>query len=70
MAWFTLQLQKSYRVYPAPTANEAFEKELSVYKTGKGSVQFPINKPIPLNLITTIVLFQLKKNFEKAKKKK
>ncbi len=56
--------------YSVPTGNEAFEKELSVYKTGKGSVQFPLDKPMPLNLITKIVLLEVKKNLEKAEKKK
>lgn len=55
--------------YPAPTGTEAFEKELSVYKTGKGSIQFPLDKPMPLNLITKIVKFRVKKNLEKAKAK-
>ena len=36
--------------YPAPTEIEAFKKELSSYKGAKGSVQFPIDKPLPLNL--------------------
>ena len=56
--------------YPAPTGNEALEKELSIYKGAKGSVQFPLDKPMPLNLITKIVKFRVKKNFEKAGKKK
>lgn len=56
--------------YPAPTGIEAFKKELSVYKTGKGSVQFPLDKPIPLELITEIVQFRVIKNLEKDKKKK
>jgi uncharacterized protein YdhG (YjbR/CyaY superfamily) len=51
--------------YPAPTGDEAFKKDLSVYKTGKGSVQFPIDKPMPLNLITKIVKLRVKKNLEK-----
>jgi|ERR1044071_5694409 uncharacterized protein YdhG (YjbR/CyaY superfamily) len=55
--------------YPAPTGAEAFKEELSVYKTGKGSVQFPIDKPMPLNLISKIVQFRVKQNLEKAKKK-
>lgn len=55
--------------YPAPTGIEAFEKELSVYKTGKGSVQFPLDKPMPLDLITEIVRFRVMKNLEKAGKK-
>ena len=56
--------------YPAPMGIEAFKKELSVYKTGRGSVQFPLDKPIPLDLITEIVQFRVIKNSEKDKKKK
>ncbi len=55
--------------YPIPTGIEAFKKELSVYKQGKGSVQFPIDKPLPLNLITRIVKFRVKENLERAKTK-
>ena len=54
--------------YPTPTGTETFEKELSVYKTGKGSVQFPLDKPMPLHLITQIVKFRVQKNLAKAKK--
>lgn len=56
--------------YPAPTGSEAFKEELSLYKTGKGSVQFPLNKPMPLDLITRIVEFRVKENLEKAGTKK
>jgi len=55
-------------LYPVPTENEVFKKELSLYKGGKGTVQFPLGKPIPLNLITKIVKFRLKENVEKADK--
>lgn len=54
--------------YPAPTGTEAFKKELSVYKTGKGSVQFPLDKPLPLSLISQIVKFRVEKNLEKPGK--
>ncbi|MBK8368904.1 MAG: DUF1801 domain-containing protein [Bacteroidetes bacterium] len=37
--------------YALPSGNDAFQKELSVYKQGKGSIQFPLDKPIPLTLI-------------------
>ena len=57
-------------LYPAPRGNEAFRKELSVYKGGKGTVQFPLDKPMPLNLITRIVKFRIKENLEKAGKLK
>lgn len=52
--------------YPAPTGNPAFEKELSGYKTGRGSVQFPHNKPLPAALISRMVKFRVKQNLEKA----
>jgi len=55
--------------YPAPTGLEAFEKELSVYKTGKGSVQFPLDEPMPLQLITQIVEYRVLKNLEKRTKR-
>lgn len=57
-------------LYPAPMGIEAFKKELSVYKGAKGSVQFPIDKPMPLNLISKIVKFRVKKNLEKASNRK
>lgn len=56
--------------YPAPTGNEEFKKALSKYKTGKGSVQFPLDKPMPFSLITKIVKLRVKTNLEKAAKKK
>jgi len=46
--------------YPAPSGQKAFQKELSVYKRGKGSVQFPLDKPIPLSLIKKIVKYRVK----------
>lgn len=55
--------------YATPTGHEAFAKELSKYKQGKGSVQFPIDEPMPLSLITKIVKFRLKVVKEKLKKK-
>ena len=55
--------------YATPTGHEAFKKELSKYITGKGSVQFPLDKPLPLGLITRIVKFRVKGNLAKAKKK-
>ena len=53
--------------YATPTGHEAFEKELSVYKQGKGSVQFPINEPMPLDLIARITKFRVEENLKKAK---
>jgi len=59
--------------YPVPTGIEKFKKELSVYKQGKGSVQFPLDQPMPYDLITKIVKFRVKESLAaaaaKAKKK-
>lgn len=52
-------------IYPAPVNEEGFKKEFSKYKTGKGSVQFPLNTPMPLTLIRKIVKYRLKQNSEK-----
>jgi uncharacterized protein YdhG (YjbR/CyaY superfamily) len=46
--------------YATPTGHKEFESDLAVYKQGKGSVQFPINEPMPIELITKIVLFRMK----------
>lgn len=54
--------------YPAPTGIKAFEQELSPYKQGKGSIQFPFDQPLPLELITKIVAYRIKQNAEKKKK--
>lgn len=60
--------------YPTPSGIEKFKKELSAYETAKGSVKFPLDQPIPYELIEKIVKFRVKENLEKAetrrKKKK
>jgi uncharacterized protein YdhG (YjbR/CyaY superfamily) len=56
--------------YPTPSGTEKFKKEISVYKAAKGSIQFPLDQPIPYDLISQIVEFRVKENLEKAKKKK
>ena len=48
--------------YPIPSGIEAFKKELSKYKQGKGSVQFPIDEPLPLALVSRIVKFRMKQD--------
>ncbi len=55
--------------YPTGSGIEAFKKELSVFKGAKGSVQFPLDKPLPLTLIARIVRFRVKENQAKAKEK-
>jgi uncharacterized protein YdhG (YjbR/CyaY superfamily) len=56
--------------YGTPTAHESFKKALSIYKSGKGSVQFPLDKPLPLALVTKIVKFRVKANKQKLSAKK
>jgi len=55
--------------YPTPSGIEAFKQELLVYKTSKGAVQFPLNKPLPLELISKIVKFRVHENLNKKSKK-
>lgn len=55
--------------YALPTGHAAFKKELSVYKSEKGSVQFPLDEPLPLALISKLVKFRVKENMEREKKK-
>lgn len=56
--------------YPAASGIEAFKPELSAYKGAKGSVQFPLDQPLPEALIRRIVAFRVKENEEKARQKK
>jgi uncharacterized protein YdhG (YjbR/CyaY superfamily) len=56
--------------YPTPSAIEAFQDELSAYASAKGSVQFPLDRPMPLSLIERIVEFRLKEAQAKVKAKK
>jgi len=56
--------------YPMSSGIEAFKEEISCYKNAKGSVQFPLDKPLPLSLIKRIVIFRVENNKEKLKKKK
>jgi uncharacterized protein YdhG (YjbR/CyaY superfamily) len=57
-------------LYPAPRRAEQFKKELSGYKGGKGTVQFPLDGPIPYGLITRIVKFRVRQNLNRSKGKK
>jgi uncharacterized protein YdhG (YjbR/CyaY superfamily) len=60
--------------YPTASGIENFKKEISAFKWAKGSVQFPLDKPLPVALITKIVVFKVKENLArteiKGKKKK
>jgi uncharacterized protein YdhG (YjbR/CyaY superfamily) len=55
-------------LYPTPQGVEEFKKDLSQYKQGKGSVQFPLDEPLPLDLVARIVKFRIGKNLQKARK--
>jgi len=54
--------------YPTPSAVEAFASSLTKYKTAKGSIQFPMDKPLPLPLIRKITRFRVKESLAKDKK--
>lgn len=55
--------------YPTPSGIATFREELSVFKGAKGSVQFPLDKPLPIELITKIVTFRVKENVEREEVK-
>ena len=55
--------------YPTSSGTQAFKQELSVYKSSKGSVKFPLDKPLPLDLISNIVRFRVAENLKKAEEK-
>jgi uncharacterized protein YdhG (YjbR/CyaY superfamily) len=54
--------------YPTGRGISAFQRELSVYEGSKGTVRFPIDKPLPLSLISKMVKFRVKENLEKKNK--
>ena len=51
--------------YPTPSGIKSFKNELSNFKSSKGAVQFPIDKPLPIKLISKIVKFRVKENLNK-----
>ena len=55
--------------YPIPSGLEAFKEDLAPYKRGKGSVQFPLDQPLPTDLIRRIVEFRVAENLARASKK-
>lgn len=57
-------------LYPTPSGTAQFKKELAPYKAAKGSIQFPLDQPIPYGLIRRIVLFRVKESKAKAAQKK
>lgn len=57
--------KKHIGFYATPTGHAAFSEELSAYKQGKGSVQFPLQTPIPYQLIERIVVYRVNENLNK-----
>ena len=58
--------KKHIGFYPTSSGTQAFKNELSLYENSKGSVKFPIDKPLPLDLISKIVRFRVAENLKKA----
>ena len=52
--------------YPTPSGVQAFLKETSKYASTKGAIQFPLDKPLPLKLVSKIVKFRVKENLKRA----
>ena len=61
--------KKHVSVYPAPVGNADFAEEMSIYGSGKGTAKFPLNKPIPFDLITRMVKFRIQETLSRAEPK-
>lgn len=61
--------KKHIGFYPTPSGIEKFKKELAAYQSAKGSVQFPLDRPIPYELIGKIVAFRARENLARAEAK-
>ena len=59
--------EKHVGFYPTPSGIVAFKKELSKYMISKGTARFPIDEPVPYNLIRKIVKFRVKENLRRKK---
>lgn len=57
-------------IYPIPQGTDAFTEQIASYKKGKGTLQFPLNKPIPWPLIDEIIKFSLQTNIERTQNRK
>ncbi len=64
LVWFAA-FKNHVGLYPKVSAIEKFKEELTPYKTSKGTIQFPITQPIPLDLVKQIVKFRVKENQRK-----
>lgn len=59
--------KKHIGFYPTPSGTAKFQKEITAYQAAKGSIQFPLDAPIPYGLISKIVKFRVKENLARAK---
>jgi uncharacterized protein YdhG (YjbR/CyaY superfamily) len=59
-----------YGFFPSPSGIDAFEAELAPYRTRKGTLRFPFDKPIPWDIIRKVVQFRVKENLDKVRNKK
>ncbi len=62
--------EKHIGFYPTGSGVAAFQKEIASYKSSKGAIQFPLDQPLPLELVEKIVKFKAKENMMKAEIKK
>jgi len=62
--------RKHIGFYPTSSGIEKFKQELSAYERAKGTVRFPIDQPVPYDLISKIVAFRVRENLERAEEKK
>ena len=65
LVWFAA-FKNHIGFYPKASAIEAFKEKLSPYETSKGTVKFPINEPIPFDLIKEMVRFRVKENLDRS----
>ena len=56
-------------MYPIPAGNEAFQKQIEPYRSAKSSLNFPLDKPMPINLIEKVIKFRIAENLQDAKVK-
>jgi uncharacterized protein YdhG (YjbR/CyaY superfamily) len=66
---FFAAFKRHIGLYPFPSSMRRFRDELSAYKTAKGSIRFPFDRPLPLPLIRKIVRFRIAENRESTRKK-
>jgi uncharacterized protein YdhG (YjbR/CyaY superfamily) len=59
-----------YGFFPSPSGIDKFEKELIPYRSGKGTLRFPLNNPIPWDILKKIIQYRVEENLRKKKDKR